>query len=423
MGSGYLLLIAAIWLVVLAPLLLRSRKQVRHTTEALSNTRVVIAGGEPVMAPPRKLRPSAGLYTASDDEQLELVEAEPEYVLLDDADTGTTPVIDGEVVAEEAPQATAAEADVAGEDAPLTGEIVAVAEAEGNAAGTPVDANTDTDATLGAVRVDAAASEGNAVALSVVVGEAELDEEAPAASAQAASATASPISKDAPYQDETPERPDARLAAYRNVDAAYIRGGDLYPSERLSDDVSAWQKPSMELDLYASASDELSPDDIAYLEARRGRGVFDPIASAKLVAARQRRRQQVLAVLCGLTVLALGLALWLGGWVWVAPIVLGAFTTLYLVVLRRQAVEEAKLRHRRMQRMRRARLGVRNVEDDSLGVPHRLQRFGATIVERDEAVADFVHLDYADSSEFFTPDVPDYPGSADPAQRRPMRAV
>ena len=84
--SGSLLLIAAVWLVLLAPLLLRNQKPVRRTAQALSETRVLHRGGSTLKAK-RKLKPAEGLYMSSDDEDLELVDAEPEYVLLEDEDS------------------------------------------------------------------------------------------------------------------------------------------------------------------------------------------------------------------------------------------------------------------------------------------------------------------------------------------------
>ena len=75
-------------------------------------------------------------------------------------------------------------------------------------------------------------------------------------------------------------------------------------------------------------------------------------------------------------------------------------------MLRRQAVEERELRHRRLARMRRARLGVRNAEDDELGVPDRLMRPGAVILETDDNDPALSNLEYADGADFF-----DMPGT------------
>ena len=148
-------------------------------------------------------------------------------------------------------------------------------------------------------------------------------------------------------------------------------------------------------------SDELSEDDLKYLAARRGRGVYDPVASAALARQRQNRRKKVLFVLLALSALTFGMSMYLGGTVWLSFVAMIAFTAFYLVMLRRQAIEERELRHRRLVRMRRARLGVRNTEDNELGVPDRLVRPGAVILETDEVDPAFSNLEYADGSDFF----------------------
>ena len=90
-----------------------------------------------------------------------------------------------------------------------------------------------------------------------------------------------------------------------------------------------------------------------------------------------------------------------GGWLWLTLIASAGFSGLYMFYLRRQAIEEAKLRRRRMARMRRARLGVRNLADGELGVPDRLLRPGAIIVETDEADPELDNLDYASGADYF----------------------
>lgn len=44
--AGSLLLIAVVWIVLLAPLLLRNQSPVRRTAKALTETRVLHKGGE-----------------------------------------------------------------------------------------------------------------------------------------------------------------------------------------------------------------------------------------------------------------------------------------------------------------------------------------------------------------------------------------
>ena len=46
--------------------------------------------------------------------------------------------------------------------------------------------------------------------------------------------------------------------------------------------------------------------------------------------------------------------------------------------------------------MKMARLGVRNREDDELGIPQRLRRPGAVVVELDDEDPDFADLAYTD---------------------------
>ncbi|RAU91305.1 hypothetical protein DQP58_20925 [Mycobacterium colombiense] len=73
-----------------------------------------------------------------------------------------------------------------------------------------------------------------------------------------------------------------------------------------------------------------------------------------------------------------------------------AITLLYLGYLRRQTRIEERVRHRRMKRMARARLGVENAYDrDYDVVPSRLRRPGAVVLEIDDEDPVFEHLDYA----------------------------
>src|SRR5699024_4879705 len=118
---------------------------------------------------------------------------------------------------------------------------------------------------------------------------------------------------------------------------------------------------------------------------------------------------QVLGVLAGLTAIALIASLIVGGGRWIAFLGTAARTGVYLFNLRRQASEEATLRRRRPARMRRARLGVRNLEDAELGVPDRLLRPGAIVVETDEADPELENLTYANGGDFFDDGFDDYP--------------
>lgn len=408
--SGSLLLIAAVWLVLLAPLLLRNQKPVRRTAQALSETRVLHRGGSTLKAK-RKLKPAEGLYMSSDDEELELVDAEPEYVLLEDEDStagatsdkprglralmttkGSERSEDAEVVDGEVVDAEAADAEAKISEATST-------EATEQAAATTDDADA---ADEGSEKVVAAASTSSAVRYTAQ-DEMDTGEFSPIKkaemSAEATESSESSDSEESTERAEQNEKQSARQAAYAAVPTEYVRGGDVKASPDLVDHVDAAPE-GKNLDILEE-SDELSEADLKYLAARRGRGVYDPVASARLARERQNRRKKVLLVLLALCALTFSASLALGSGVWLTFVAMVAFTVFYLVMLRRQAIEERELRHRRLVRMRRARLGVRNTEDDELGVPDRLVRPGAVILETDEDDPAFSNLEYADGSDFF----------------------
>ena len=577
--SGSLLLIAAVWLVLLAPLLLRNQRPVRRTAPALNNTRVLHEGGAPLRGK-RKLRPTDTLYHPDVDEDLELLDAEPEYVLIEDDGSGSTSSRDekrgargaGDAraardarsgrawgrlgaagrkaeKAEKADKAAKAGAGKSAQDTDIietvdaveimepesavrrraTGasadsvamsaayssnetsenietveyietveavEVEVVPEADSVAAGTAGDASAAKDGTevVGSAAADEGRGEGSAEdaadAAAIVDGEvvddaaedaAEDDAKgnAEAENAEAESAEAESAEADSAEDNSTPSTADSqptvaykghddtdtgefapvnilgklthrlrprteqgageavdvndrpedadssashnaadelherRQRRYDSVPAAYLRGGDVHAHSDVVDSVDEPQTTAVDFAL-AEESDEPSADDLAYVNSRRGRGVYDPVASWEREQQRLRRRKQVLMVLGLTTVISFVLAFILGGAVWWAPVISLAFSVFYLVVLRKQAIEEQKLRHRRMARMRRARLGVRNTEDDELGVPDRLQRPGAIIMETDDADPEFQHLDYIDGAEFFG-DPAGPADSADPA--------
>lgn len=432
--SGSLLLIAAVWLVLLAPLLLRNQKPVRRTAQALSETRVLHRGGSTLKAK-RKLKPAEGLYMSSDDDELELVDAEPEYVLLEDEDSAAgaksgkprglralmntkgsersedsvdAEVVDGEVVDAEMVDAEVVDAEAADAEAVDAKANTAEATEQTDANGDGSDA-ADKGSGRGAEKVSekvvAAASAGSAVRYTAQ-DEMDTGEFSPVKkaemSAESSGSSESSDSSDSTEHAEQSEEQSARQVAYAAVPTEYVRGGDVKASPDLVDHVD--EAPTgKNLDILED-SDELSEADLQYLASRRGRGVYDPVASARLARERQNRRKKVLLVLLALCVLTFGASLALGSGVWLTFVAMVAFTAFYLVMLRRQAIEERELRHRRLVRMRRARLGVRNTEDDELGVPDRLIRPGAVILETDEDDPAFSNLEYADGSDFF--DVP-----------------
>lgn len=63
--------------------------------------------------------------------------------------------------------------------------------------------------------------------------------------------------------------------------------------------------------------------------------------------------------------------------------------------------QEQALLQRRVYHLRRARLGVRNAEDEALAIPRNLRRPGAVVLEIDDDSPDFDHLPvHFDDDEF-----------------------
>ncbi len=399
--SGSLLLIAIVWLVLLAPLLLRNSRPVRRTSEALGETRVVfsgesveardsvLVGSNRSLRTMRKLRPAAAHYVDDVDAELELVDAEPEYVVFDDADVaagglGSPAIVDGAVVEDDAPVAGAVEiVDAEASDADTDTVIDAGAEedagvdaADDSVAIVEADENTDVDADV--------VADGDAVADADV--EVERD--------------------DVDHRDAAPS--SAAFAAARDIPTAYLRGGDVDTSVVLDDELDTPVFSAAEDDylqqvgaeLHDLDSKELTAEDLAFVESRRGRGMYDPIASKKLADQRVQRLVTITLWLIPASVVAGVAAAFIGSWMWAAFGCIAAVTIINIVVLRRNAVAEARLQQRRLVRMRRARLGVRNAEDEELGIPQRLRRPGAYILEVDDVDPSLQHLPFVDGAQF-----------------------
>ena len=407
--SSAILLIAVVWLVLLAPLLLlRSKQPVRRTSEALNETRVLISGDVNAddvdgfnarslkrMPTMRTLRPAEASHVYSDDEVLELVDAEPEYVVFDDddADRGSFPLSRwaqrlGRRDERDTPEVV--DAEIVEDDAVAEGDA-AVEDVEDDAAveDSPVDEAPDET-------VDD-----------------EVDNE-PAAKPRSGASFSHDETATGEFPAVTADTATEQEAA--DVDTvdlpvAYLRGGDVDTRVATDDEVEELQYARVDDDYLSSdlgelsnESSEVTEEDMAYVNSRRGRGVFDPVASQRVVKARMRRRAQILTGLIVLTILATIAGGIGGGSMWIAAAVMLAFTLLYLVALRRAHVEETRLRRRRLARMRRARLGVRNTEDAELGVPDRLRRPGAVIMEADDMDPEFQNFNYIDSRDFFDSD-------------------
>lgn len=182
------------------------------------------------------------------------------------------------------------------------------------------------------------------------------------------------------------------------LDDAYLVPGDfLYPDP----DPDPVPRHSVQKTApTASNDDELSDEDLAFAAARRGRGGYDPEADRRYATSRYQRRQRTVFALLIMLAIAIGAAVFFGQWTWAAPAVCGVLVVMYLSALRAQSRKENELRHRRIQQLRRARLGVRNSADDELGIPNRLRRPGAVVLEIDDDSPDFLYLETVDAGEF-----------------------
>lgn len=457
--SGSLLLIAVVWIVLLAPLLLRNQSPVRRTAKALTETRVLHQGGESLQRK-KRLAPARESFRAPDaDEELELVDAEPEFFLIDDdtskpfslkeraglagrgerksatkADRDADAEVDSDIDSGIDADIDEVEAEVVADDASaedvatpaetIDGDVVDEADSDTKAedaksgsfrshddtdtgpfAPIRLVANPDEKGTSVKVDADKAADPTGAFATAVSATDDAADD-----------ADAETEDKAAESAEQSEAAPAARRT--RSISAAYFRGSDLDPEaevdaaevgvekelEKSNEARTATAKNKAvpaSLSAEYNSSDELDEADMQYLAARKGRGVYDPVASQAAAQRRLKRRKQVLMALLILCLVTVAAGVMWGGFAWVATVAAVGFTAFYLYVLRRSAIEDARTRQRRIARMRRARLGVRNTEDDELGVPSRLRRPGAVIVEADDADPEFDHLDYVDAADYF----------------------
>lgn len=413
-SSLLLVLIVVVWLFVLAPLVVNTRQPIRRTSEALGRTRLLHQGGESVAT--RRRRP---VLTERDvrvpgeeiDESLETVDAElddprddlDDAILIDDTDDGAgdldarggrsrlgrrvrggddagagdgaaadevPAVIDGDIVYE-----LEAGAD-AGADVVADAETVSEADGEAGA-----DGGAMVDETADSSRDDA-----------------DLAAEEPSTRAAAAKAIA-----DAPAEDAraylTPEDflvvdGETTAAAEAGAEAVAETDDDLVLTDDSDADTDADGAAVSDDADFAELDDTLTDDDLAFAERRRGRGGFDPVSDARYAETRFARRRRSVGVLAALIVLGVVLGVVVGGWTWWLPLAGTGLMVLYLVYLRRTVIAEKELRARRIRRMKMARMGVRNSEDEELGIPERLRRPGAVVVELDDEDPDFADLPY-----------------------------
>ncbi|MDN6239817.1 divisome protein SepX/GlpR [Corynebacterium variabile] len=413
------ILIGVVWLLIITTLFVRRHSPVRRTSKALSETRVVHEGGTGIERSRRRPLPAESLYHADPDADLELVEAEPEQVVIDDTRDDADDIPDAAPPLSVPPVPSVIEGDVVEYrtlDDVDTGEFAPVAAGD---ADLPVDGDAGDDEIFVEPTVtDAETAEDaemDSDAESDTVAEDERDDEV------------AEVADLAEVAEIVPDEPARRFTV---VDEAYIRGGDIDVSVGTDDELLVVKDTAEEPDEDAAYSDdEITEDDIDYLASHQGRGIYNPVASRQLAEQRQARRRRVLLVLVAVTVLSLIGAVALSGALWIVTLAGAALTGMYLYSLRKQTLAERELQRRRLARMRRARLGVRNTDDRELGVPDRLRRPGAVVVESDDDDPEFAALEYADVTFAGYDDVQDevydsgydddygYPGDGQPTVR------
>lgn len=346
-GTLPIVLIVVVWLFVLTPIALRGRKPIRHTNDAFEETRVIHAGGEDLRAQRRRPRLTPADTHASAEKE---ADPEPEDLLIDSEFEG-----------------------------PGIGDRI------GQAFGRFGRSNDE----------EAEDVEEDSQVEAYTVGEDEVVAEIPSA-----------------------EESDEELAEFDYEESDYAEDFEaeeaypyddayLSPADFLHDDavyeVADDYDPETEYEAESYTDDELSAEDLEFAARRRGRGGYDPQADAEVTAQRYERRQRTLMLLVAAIIVGIIFAVILGGSSWNAPAAAIVLTVSYLFALRRQVQQEQALRARRIRHIRRARLGVRSAESQELGLPSRLRRPGAVVLELDDDSADF--MDLRESHVYFEPEL------------------
>lgn len=350
MGSPSLiiLLIIVVWVIVLAPMMIGKNKPILRAGEGYEETRVLHEGGTPTVATRRRPKlTAADVHRHDEDDEYEVVEAVADegQVLIDDTSRGLKPLFPKRV-------------DAASAEAPAVLEVIEADEDEAE-----VEAEVETEVEPAGAAEEAPAT-GGSTAYSVLLAQQEASED-----------------------EDTYEIRESYLAP---EDFAVIDHEDD-EAEAADDTEVAEDAEDSEVAEDAEAPAEPDEADIAFAESRRGRGGWDPQRDAARRADRQQRRQRTLLALLASCVITFVAAVVAGGWVWALPAVAVALTAWFMVVLRRTVKQERALRARRMQQLRRARLGVDTAERPA-SVARERRRAGSVILDLDDTSPDFDHL-------------------------------
>ena len=442
-------LIIVVWLVVLAPLIFRGHKPIRHSGEGFNDTRVVFSGGKDVLKTPMRPR-MAGVRSVSgiDTEpavDYELVDAE-EYEIIDEpwskrASAAETNVGDNVTSSNETGfgSVDSSEHSNANEAQVIDGELVADQGESFSSSDDVID---------GELVADQVHSSANAKELGAEFGVSERIDNESGAAADVASESVedeaepqprviiSELSPDEMYShDETYTSPvdllypgvvdaDSIITKSAVEESAETAASESESAEANPAEMNSTEGAEAETDGVAVADDvvsggsdaeraysvasaradreaelTLTEEELAFAARRSQRGGWNPEAERKLQAQRTKRRRNNLVLLLGALAVLLVVAIPTGGWFWALPAVTGLLTLLYLLALRGQVQQEQELRARRIRQLRRARMGVRNREDDEHRpdehrpfVNPNLRRPGAVVLEIDDESPDFDEL-------------------------------
>ncbi|MET3861315.1 flagellar basal body-associated protein FliL [Dietzia sp. 2505] len=392
-SSLLIILLVVVWLFVLAPMLIRSRNPIRRTGDALAQTRTLYSGGSGRLVPSRG-RASGDPVRAESEETLFGLPSGSGATDAELLDTDTWGHLLEQTLRREAAgrRGEAVRRVMEERRNPGTGDAASGDDTSAE------EVTTEIPAVVVADRSRSASSAGTGathVATEAGAGEGSVDE------------TRRPNVVDgevieSPAGERTSSRADhAEDAAGIDAEAVLVHRGRRRPAE-----------PEV----------ELTDADLDFAERRRGRGAYDPMADRQAAEQRAHARQRTALILVALAVVAVIAALvtvpavwWFAG---------GAVLLLasYLTYLRRQVRLEESLRRRRVERMRRARLGVESREDDELSVvPPRLRRPGAVVLEVDDEDPAFDMLDTFDREQETDPGRRTHGPDHRTAHREPLR--
>lgn len=395
-SSLLIILLVVVWLFVLAPMLIRSRNPIRRTGDALAETRTLYSGGS------GRLVPSRG-RAAADPVQVEAEESLfglPSGVGATDAE-----LLDTETWEHMLEQTLRRDA------AGRRGEAVRRAMEERRVAASSGDVSSE-EITAEIPAVVASGDESDSVSA-----QSRGERTAPTGAASA-SASASTVRTAEPADTVEASRPEV-------VDGELLERPAPSPAAAHADhDEDAASIDAEAVHLHRGRRRHIEPEveltdaDLSFAERRRGRGAYDPMADREAAQQRAHARQRTALILVALSVVTVIAALLTVPAVWWFAGGAVLLLTAYLTYLRRQVRLEESLRRRRVERMRRARLGVESREDDELSiVPPRLRRPGAVVLEIDDEDPAFDVLDTFDQYQESDP------GHRDdrPVRREPLR--